>query len=59
MDNKIKPRYRCGNCGNEFDEPDIIQECMGEFWGAPAYQTFEVCPYCGEEIIEEEDDGDK
>lgn len=52
MAKKIRPKYVCYNCGKSFDEPRYYRECMGEFWGAPAYETFEVCPYCGDDCIE-------
>lgn len=38
--------FRCNYCGKFFDEPDSYKECMGEFWGAPAYEEFSCCPYC-------------
>lgn len=45
--------YKCNECEAEFDEPDSYRECMGEFWGAPAYQTFYVCPVCKSEDFDE------
>ena len=39
--------YYCTDCGRVFDEPYSFTECVGEFWGAPAYQSFSECPYCG------------
>ena len=39
--------YYCTQCGRVFDEPEFYEECVGEFWGAPAYQSFSECPYCG------------
>ena len=44
--------YRCKECGKTFDEPDSYEENMGEYWGAPAYDTFYICPFCGDENIE-------
>lgn len=52
--------YRCCECGEEFDTPDTSRECIGEFWGTPAYMDFDVCPRCGsdefEEVFETEDE---
>lgn len=38
---------RCEDCGEVFETPDTYSECIGEFWGAPAYETFGCCPFCG------------
>ena len=51
----------CGDCGEIFDEEDAgcVHECVGEFWGSPAYQSYPVCPSCGSDNIgeyEPEDD---
>ena len=43
--------FRCGDCENEFNEPKIIRESRGEFWGMPAYEDIGVCPYCGSDFI--------
>ena len=54
-------KWRCCNCGCVFDPDDAktYQECVGEFWGTPAYETFCCCPECGsdelEDYVEEED----
>ena len=45
--------YRCNDCGKEFDEAGSYEEYMGEFWGAPAYETFYICPYCKSDDFEE------
>lgn len=53
--------WKCHECGEEFDEPKYYQECVGEFWGAPAYETWVICPHCKSEDIEEDynyDNGD-
>lgn len=39
--------FYCTSCGKVFDEPYEYEECVGEFWGAPAHQRFSECPYCG------------
>lgn len=49
-------KYKCCDCGKEFDEPGSYEECMGEFWGSPAYQTFYVCPVCGSDDYEENEE---
>ena len=52
-------RYICSECKEIFNESEIVvnsyTEKMGEFWGAPAYETFyeDHCPYCGSNYIEE------
>jgi RNA polymerase subunit RPABC4/transcription elongation factor Spt4 len=54
---------KCEHCKRIFDNNEIITErqYMGEFWGSPAYDDFDVCPYCKSDEIfdyeeEEEDD---
>lgn len=56
-------KVKCDNCGKTFDSDEIkiISEYMGEFWGMPAYEDFEACPYCDSYEIDnvkenEEDD---
>lgn len=56
-------KVKCDNCGKIFDSDEIkvISEYMGEFWGMPAYEDFEACPYCDSYEIDnvkenEEDD---
>lgn len=41
--------YQCSKCGHLFEEGEqkIVHDCTGEFWGAPAYDTYSVCPMCG------------
>lgn len=50
--------YICMNCGAILDKPQHYSENIGEFWGAPAYDEFDVCPNCGEGSVRElsEDD---
>ena len=53
--------YECG-CIFDEDEADERSECVGEFWGSPAYQSFMVCPECGSDEIddyEEENEEDE
>lgn len=52
---------RCDNCGKIFEEPKIVQESRGEYFGRPAYEDWAVCPFCGDDDLEydyemEEDD---
>ena len=49
-------KYKCNDCEAEFDEPDSYRECVGEFWGTPAYDDFPCCPVCKSDEIEEVDD---
>lgn len=46
--------YKCTNCGRLLDAQDLkeMRDYMGEFWGTPAYETFNVCPYCGSEELD-------
>ncbi len=46
-------KYKCNECEAEFNEPDSYSECMGEFWGMPAYEYFDCCPVCKSDDIEE------
>lgn len=39
-------RFSCDYCGATFDEPVTIRECIGEYWGVPAYETYTACPCC-------------
>lgn len=50
--------YECENCGAVMTEDELAtyQECVGEFWGSPAYETFDCCPHCGGEVYEYEGD---
>ena len=50
-------KFECAECGAIFDaeERATIKECVGEFWGAPAYEYWNACPYCkSTEIMEYE-----
>lgn len=48
-------QYICADCGNIFaaDEIETWRENVGEFWGAPAYETVSGCPYCHSGAIDE------
>lgn len=39
--------YIC-ECGHIFEEPHTYREFQGECHGAPAYETWDVCPACNE-----------
>lgn len=45
--------YICNKCNAVFEEPKQVTECLGEFWGQPAYQDFYYCPECGSDAIDE------
>ena len=45
--------FKCFDCEKLFKEPQVVSECVGEFWGTPAYEDFTYCPYCGSESIDE------
>lgn len=55
--------YICTDCGECFDEPKYIKESRGEHFGIPAFEYMAVCPFCGgdfreveEEEVEEEEE---
>lgn len=43
--------YYCENCHQTFEELDHYEENVGEYWGMPAYKTFDICPICGSDKI--------
>ena len=49
--------FICNNkrCQTVFDEDElrIVRECVGEFWGVPAYQEYGTCPCCESEYYSE------
>lgn len=45
--------YRCERCGELFDDPEMRTEVVGEYMGAPAKETYAVCPWCGDDELEE------
>ena len=48
----------CLECGAimDWDDVETYQECVGEYWGTPAYETYGKCPHCGacDEITDSE-----
>ncbi len=49
---------KCYNCGLIFKEEDadVRSECVGDFWGSPAYMDFNICPNCHSDEIDETDE---
>lgn len=52
--------FKCNDCGGTFEDPKIVNEYRGEFWGQPSYEEVGYCPYCGsddwgEKEIDDED----
>lgn len=45
--------YKCLKCNHVFDIPDNEQEKVGEFWGAPAFESHYYCPNCHNESFDE------
>lgn len=45
--------FRCNECGTEFEEPKVVSEYRGEFWGFPAYEDEYYCPHCCSDDYEE------
>ena len=58
-------KLKCSECDHVFSEDDAEtrKECVGEFWGAPAYMDYNACPECGstelDEYYENEDEGEE
>lgn len=50
--------YRCEECGKLFMRPRFEEECVGEYWGVPAYQTVALSPCCGDNFYEVDDDAE-
>lgn len=42
--------YKCNNCGEIFDEPQVYYETHGFTDGV--YERFSCCPYCGGDYSE-------
>ena len=51
-------RFRC-ECGCEFDEPEVVKESRGEFWGVPCWEDMYYCPACHDSCFEEIEDEDE
>ena len=47
--------YICERCKRHFNSEDANTrtECIGEFWGTPAYEDYDCCPYCGSDELAE------
>ena len=45
----------CNKCGELFklEDGEDRYELVGEFWGAPAYDRYKVCPVCGSDEFDE------
>lgn len=55
-------KLKCLDCDRTFDEEEAEtrSENVGDFWGSPAYQTINICPFCrSDEIIEPEEDDEE
>ena len=46
--------YRCLDCDSIFDEheSDTVEEYMGDYGSAPAYETWSACPFCNSTDLE-------
>ena len=47
--------YKC-ECGHIFEEPKVVHESRGEFWGAPCWEKMYYCPNCGSDCFDEYDE---
>jgi rubrerythrin len=50
--------YICNDCGQCFDEPKVVKESRGECWGTTVYENIDVCPICGSDNIEIENENE-
>ena len=39
-------RYKCDDCGYEFETPGVMKESAGEYWGRPVFMEYQICPVC-------------
>lgn len=46
--------FVCNNCKMGFDEPKMVPESRGEFWGFRCSEDMYYCPYCGYDDFDEE-----
>jgi len=48
-------KLKCCECGLVFNEgeAETRSECVGEFWGAPAYKNYNICPRCRSDFLED------
>lgn len=47
--------FKC-ECGHIFEEPKVVHESRGEFWGAPCWEKMYYCPHCGSDCFDEYDE---
>lgn len=54
-------KLKCYECGAIFDEDDAEtrRECVGEFWGSPAYESYSICPVCHSDDLEEYEESEE
>ena len=45
--------FICKDCGSLFENPDHMEENVGEYCGQPAFQTIDICPNCHCDEIDE------
>ena len=44
--------FKCNCCGKTFEEPMVVRESRGEYWGFPCYENIAVSPCCKEDFTE-------
>lgn len=44
--------FKCDCCGRTFEEPKILHESRGEYWGFPCYEDIAVSPCCNDSFEE-------
>ena len=50
--------FKC-ECGAIFEEPKLVRESRGEFWGVPCWEDMYYCPYCGDSCFDEYNEEDE
>ena len=46
-------KYICYECGKKFNQPKVVEECIGEYGSLPYFEPFVYCPCCGSEEIDD------
>ena len=44
-------KYICYECRKRFNQPNVVEECIGEYGSLPYYEPFAYCPHCGSDAI--------
>lgn len=47
--------YKCENCGEEFEDPNNVEDFSSEYFGRMVTHYTNVCPCCGSDDFQEMD----